>query len=632
MIEVICKRQARHKSYVNGLNAAVFVVGILAVLVCAQAGRAADHASTSSASSSSFVRPPPGYALHKEEIEHAPNLGRANCLINPGDFAAPDYACEALESIELFNASAQHISDLWVTMDGDEVSYPPTQIVDAIFSSTSLSDLERAKYLFAYMTLAMHHHTPSTYDNAPPYRGLKAYGFAWCTDMAWAFGALLRDYGGFPVRMSYVADHDALEVLVDGRWRLFDVDMRSWLTDNAYEPISVLDFKSLADATLPLQKQRSTPGLAHAKDLIDNHYIATPEKFSEGVPPFGALHSNDIPLTLPPFHRLAYQYHRENPNYAGLVAPETARSIGNLQYSFSLSDVPELGAAEAALVINADTFTFEKGTLRVRNSVEDAKIDYAFSSDYPVVNVEYTGDGAGVCVQIIVNGIIDTCRPLETDTALPRTFAELLRDTRVVNIARDLGPIVTNSIVNDYILRLRFESGAELRELSIKTDIQFNKQLLPRLTSEPTSDLLMLHRPKSAPAPQVDVLLSSPREPAPPVSVGLKALSIQDKQVTAVFDGVFVGLDWAVVDNTGLAVHPNLMGWANGTGETIAFDLLNAKTGGLYLRVRPQRSDGTFGLPYEPIALLECDTGSCLDLRPAIGGTIAANHLSALVE
>lgn len=575
---------------------------------------------------------PPGYAADVQTVDHPAHAGRDNCLVNPADFNVPEYACDPIDSIEVFNPSLQRISDIWLMVDGDELSYPPARIIDAIFANPSLTDLERTRYLFAYMTLAMHHHTPGTYDNAPPYRGLKAYGFAWCTDMAWAFGALMRDHGGFPVRMSNVADHDAIEVLVDGRWRLFDLDMRSWLTNNDYEPISVLDFKALADATVPLQKQRSTPGLAHAIDLIENHYVATASQFSESMPPFGVVHTNDIALALPPLHRLTYYYHRQNLNFAGLVEPEVEDSIGNLQYTFALEDVPNAKAAESALIINADSFTIENEALMNTDRSGSAKFDYAFASEYPVVNVEYTGEGEGVCVQIIVNGVIDTCRPLKNDTGLPRSFALLLRDNRVINAERNFGPIVTNSTVRDYTLRVRFDRGAVLRDLRIKTDVQFNKQLFPRLTSGTASDFVALHRPKTVPTPEVNVRLSESVAPSGPVPVELKMISVDGTRVSAAFEGPFKGLDWSVVDKNGLAIHPNLMGWANNTGKIVTFDLLNEQTDGLSLRVRPQKPDGTFGLPTVPIALKPCRDEMCPTIDRSSGGSVGAYRLSRLMD
>jgi len=607
-------------------------VAVLALMAAAAGGFFAAplvYRAGGDAAPAAAVSDPSGYGVTRRVVEHPENRGRANCAVNPGDFGPPQESCQGLKSLSLLNTSRRNIGDVWVSVEEDELSYPPDTILKAIFSNPDLSDMAKASYLFRYMTLATYHFTPSTYDNAAPFKALKSYGYGWCTDLGWAFGALAERFGGIPARMTNADEHDAIELLIDGEWRLFDIDMRSWLTDNSYVPISVKRFKEMPDARIPLAKQRSSPGLEHAKDLVNRIYAVTDKKFSEGGVPMGLVNTQDIELSLPPLHEFTLFYDKDNTAYAGLLAPEAADSIGRGVYELDFKRLVSAEDANAALVLNPALFEVKDGVVR---ALTDTYIEYEIGSDYPIIDVAYSGSGEGLCVRLQTWWFQDECRVPQADAAHAFTYsyAALLHDKRLVNAERDQSPMVSRSTVQNMTLRIDVKQGTVLENFKVRTTVQMNPRLFPHLSGGTRSTFVVRHTPAAIAAPRLTAALAeNAKAEAMPAPV-LNALEIAGGKVSAKFAGPYTGYDWIVTDVHGLPVHPNLMGWARDQSATIAFDLFNERAAGLFLQVRGQARDGTFSTYFEQIPLSVCSGSACPVLKAAPDSRIAAAPLPGL--
>jgi hypothetical protein len=572
-------------------------------------------------------------------IAHLPNNGRMNYLINPQDYGTPNYGCEPIQKLIIYNPTDRRINDFWLSIEGDELSYRPSEAFQKIFLSPRSTNLDKTLKLFHYLTFLVYHQSPQTFLNANAFYGVKVYGYAWCSDFSWLFANLLENYGGFQTRDPYIDKHDALEVLIDGKWRFFDIDQRCWLTDNRYEPIGLLAFKRLQNKTIPLQFGMSSSGPEQAQKIYNINYTATEAQFSEGVAPLGLLNDHDIKLHLPAKHFLIYDY-QDSAALAGGIRDvnETFTQqggfagrkpfVGNLKFSFDFKRFETLEQLNEVFNLNSEQFKWENGVLTAKT---DASLEYAFDSDYPIVNIIHDIQGQGVEVSMAVN----QGKPFKTVSGKPIAYGRLLKSELTVNHKRDAYPLIRNNTVHFYKLTVKMPKAGSLTKFQILTAIQFNKHLFPRLTSGLTSKLIFSYLGKEAPTtcvanpafqgrpycPIVNEKTSSllyaielAEQSRDFIKPKVKSIVVQDGlaeiQLNS-FDG-FQFVQWKAVDSEGLLIHPNLMGLT--VAKQFQIKLLNPEIKGIYLTLRFFNADFSSGFS-KPTPLTSCQFPDCADLE-----------------
>jgi hypothetical protein len=211
---------------------------------------------------------------------------------------------------------------------------------------------------FEKTAAALNHHieltdqfTDESYAGHPrwwmtsPMLAVNSFGFGTCGTFAYVLGKLWRALG-YDVRLRELNGHTVTEVLVEGRWLLFDADNRGFFVDGG-RPVGVDDLFSnptlaepgVASKRLDGERPGDYPkaGLEFYKHLIA---ASTGQWRSAKAVPSGNDDWRDLTITLPPHSRIILaEPERSRCLYPELVHP-SFKNVTDPPYQWAVMQIP----------------------------------------------------------------------------------------------------------------------------------------------------------------------------------------------------------------------------------------------------------------------------------------------------
>jgi hypothetical protein len=140
---------------------------------------------------------------------------------------------------------------------------------------------------------------------AAPWATLNSTGYGYCADRAATMAEIARG-AGFEVRSWTLGGHIVAEILVDGRWELYDPDLEVYYHDLQGQVAGVLDLQANPSLVSNPIDPISAPGSwCYSEVIADIYGTATDNQLASDVL-LPASPQEVAPLSLPPGSKLTY--------------------------------------------------------------------------------------------------------------------------------------------------------------------------------------------------------------------------------------------------------------------------------------------------------------------------------------
>ena len=284
--------------------------------------------------------------------------------------------------VSIKNPGPDTISNLRIALNGKKNPVSIDEIVEVATAGKSCNE-EKALGLWSYVVKNRRHDWPahSGSEAFDPVKLFAVYGYGFCSHASKAL-AVLANKAGFESRIRHAkGQHVVCEILIDGRWAMFDADGEVFFRTKEGQIASVDEICATSDLVLT----QLSPIYSHAKlqEIYSNHkFITIPlEKFGHFTP-------HKILPKLRPGEELQVSLQKKELFFVSRYL-EVPREYCNGSWTYepvlsSAEEIPEgLALENVTLFRTGDTYAF-----LVSDPSREASISCLFDLPYPILQAQ----------------------------------------------------------------------------------------------------------------------------------------------------------------------------------------------------------------------------------------------------